>query len=82
MGGQEVVVQLGDRRNSGFCLMCGTSLIEPWNDYQCCTKCTARIQESLQIFAIKRKNRKSVGSFQKKSTQILRQVEPMGVPIK
>jgi hypothetical protein len=34
---------LGDRRNTGFCLMCGTDLILPWNDYQCCTKCTERL---------------------------------------
>ena len=36
---------LGDRRNSGFCLMCGTDLILPWNKFQCCTKCTKYINE-------------------------------------
>ena len=36
---------LGDRRNSGFCLMCGTDLITPWNNFQCCVKCTEYIEE-------------------------------------
>jgi hypothetical protein len=34
---------IGDRRNTGFCLMCGTDLMIPWNDYQCCGECTKRI---------------------------------------
>jgi len=34
---------IGDRRNTGFCLMCGTTLMIPWNDYQCCDNCTRRI---------------------------------------
>jgi len=36
---------LGDRRNSGFCLMCGVDLITPWNNFQCCSKCTEYIEE-------------------------------------
>ena len=34
------IILLGDRRNTGFCLKCGTDLVIPWNDYQCCTECT------------------------------------------
>ncbi len=79
MGGQEVIVQLGDRRNSGFCLACGTTLIQPWNDYQCCSNCTRSIQESLHQFELKRRKQKSVGSRMVKSEQILRQITPVGV---
>jgi hypothetical protein len=44
---------LGDRRNSGFCLMCGTDLLTPWNEFQCCSKCTAYIEEC-QVAAIEK----------------------------
>ena len=40
MGG---IILLGDRRNTGFCLNCGTDLLIPWNDYQCCVKCTEQL---------------------------------------
>ena len=44
---------LGDRRNSGFCLMCGADLITPWNEFQCCAKCTKYINEC-QVAAIEK----------------------------
>lgn len=44
---------LGDRRNSGFCLECGADLITPWNHFQCCSKCTAYIEEC-QVAAIEK----------------------------
>ena len=31
---------IGDRKNSGFCIRCGTDLLIPWNDFQCCDECT------------------------------------------
>ena len=80
--GREVIVQLGDRRNSGFCLSCGTSLIVPYNDYQCCPNCTLMIEENLNIFRHKRKKQKKVGTVQVQSKQILRQVAPIGETIK
>lgn len=47
------IITLGDRRNSGFCLMCGTDLITPWNEFQCCHKCTKYIEEC-QVAAIEK----------------------------
>ena len=46
---------IGDRRNSGFCLMCGGILIEPINSIQCCSECTKKIQNDIQEFHRKRK---------------------------
>jgi len=60
---------LGDRRNSGFCLMCGTDLIVPWNSFQCCAKCTEYI-EKCQVAAIekaKTPNRVKKGTILKRS---------------
>ena len=75
------IITMGDRRNSGFCLMCGTNLIQPWNDYQCCPVCTRTIVENLQAFESKRKRQKTVGMRPVKSHQIKRQAVPIGVPI-
>jgi len=84
MGGQEVIVTLGDRRNSGFCLMCGTDLIRPWNDYQCCSECTKKIEWA--IAETERKNRakkgKVGGQMVVDRRRILRQVAPIGKPVK
>ena len=35
---------IGDRRSTGYCIKCGTDLIVPWNDYQCCAECTKEIE--------------------------------------
>jgi len=35
---------MGSRLNSGNCVDCGTPLIYPYNDYQCCSSCTAKIE--------------------------------------
>ena len=75
------LIRMGDRRNSGFCLMCGTNLIQPWNDYQCCSDCTRTITENLQAFERKRKRQKSVGMRSAKTHQIKIQAVPIGVPI-
>jgi len=60
---------LGDRRNSGFCLMCGSDLIVPWNNFQCCAKCTAYIEECQKAAIEKSKNpnRAKKGMVLKKS---------------
>jgi hypothetical protein len=81
MGGREVIVQLGDRRNSGFCLMCGTNLIEPWNDYQCCTKCTGVIKGNLAALKTKQMGGVKTGSFVITKDKIARQVAPLGEPV-
>lgn len=75
------ILTMGDRRNSGFCLMCGTNLIQPWNDYQCCTKCTQTIVGNLQAFERKRKRQKKVGMRSAKAHQVKKQNVPIGVPI-
>ena len=76
------IIVPGDRRNSGFCLGCGTTLLQPWNDYQCCAGCTRNIVKCLEEFERKRKRQKSVGTRPVKSQQIFRQVAPMGEPVK
>ena len=84
MAGQDVIVKLGDRRNSGFCLKCGTTLIEV-NDYQCCSECTEFIEKSLVALEHKQKRSKDgkVGGMQVLDKRnVLRQVVPMGIPVK
>ncbi len=85
MGGQEAIVKLGDRRHSGFCLGCGTTLIQPANDYQCCSECTGEIEHALGKLEHKRKMAKDgkVGGMQVLDKRnILRQAVPMGIPVK
>jgi len=67
---------LGDRRHSGFCLMCGTDLMIPWNDYQCCTECTKFIQECQTITRMSKdkRSRKKILN----SRDIMRQAGPIG----
>ena len=52
---------LGDRRNTGYCLNCGTFLlIKPWNEYQCCPACTD-IMETVSRRELNRKKTKKDG---------------------
>ena len=64
-----MIKTLGDRRNSGFCLMCGADLITPWNNFQCCSKCTAYIEECQKAAIEKSKtpNRVKKGVFIQKN---------------
>ena len=80
MKGREVIVTLGDRRNSGFCLKCGATLIQPWNDYQCCAECTEYIEKCLYQLELKNKQKKGkVGGMKVVDRRnILRQVRPIG----
>jgi hypothetical protein len=39
-----LIINPGKRVGTGFCLMCGADLIVPWNDYQCCSECTGRLE--------------------------------------
>jgi len=84
MAGKEVIVQLGDRRGSGFCLKCGTDLIVPWNDYQCCAECTKYIEHCLLELKYKNQRKKGkVGGMRAVDRRnIMRQVRPLGVPVK
>ena len=85
MSGQEVIVTFGDRRNSGFCLKCGATLIQPYNDYQCCSECTEFIEGCLQKLAIKQKKSKSKkvgGMAVVDKRNVMRQVAPIGKPVK
>jgi len=85
MGGQEVIVKFGDRRNSGFCLQCGTTLLHPYNDYQCCVECTNYIEHCLLQLEKKRKRAKGkkIGGMQTLDKRsVLRQAIPMGIPVK
>lgn len=85
MGMREVIVTLGDRRNSGFCLKCGALLIQPYNDYQCCSKCTAYIQDCIKQLNIKKAKAKDgkVGGMRLiDNRNILKQVSPIGIPVK
>ena len=82
MGAREVIVTLGDRRNSGFCLMCGTDLIVPWNDYQCCYKCTKIIQGNIRAMLQKKKMGVKTGTSVLDKSQVARQVTSLGVPVK
>lgn len=83
MAGQDVIVKLGDRRNSGFCLKCGTDLIVV-NDYQCCSECTEFIEQCLAKLKHKNKVMKGkvggMGVIDKRS--VLRQAVPIGTPVK
>jgi len=73
---------LGDRLNSGFCLKCGSFLMLPMNDYQCCSGCTADIVRALAAFNYKRKMNAKVGSGRVHRAMINKQAMPIGVPVK
>ena len=85
MKGREVIVTFGDRRNSGFCLKCGSLLIQPVNDYQCCSECTEYIEWCLKKLEHKARHAKKgkIGGMRVVDRRnILRQVKPIGVPVK
>ncbi len=68
---------LGDRRNTGYCLMCGTLLmIEPWNEYQCCPKCT-EIIETVVKSTIAKKDPVPLGGKSILNKSIMRQLRPL-----
>jgi len=83
------IITLGSRIHSGFCLKCGVLLMHPYNDYQMCPECTEWIGYILKKFekkkAIANKKRKSVKtdkSHVMHSRNVMRQVAPIGVPVK
>ena len=65
----------GSRLDSGLCLLCGTVLLHPFNDFQTCSKCTKHIQQQLyKAEKIKRKtnpNKKKTGSIVDKRMVVL-----------
>lgn len=70
---------LGDRRNTGYCLRCGTYLmIIPWNEYQCCPPCTD-IMEVVSRRELTRKKTKKDGGGRMVilKPSIMRQLRPM-----
>ena len=71
-----MIETLGDRRNSGFCMMCGTDLIVPWNDYQCCSKCTQYIEQSVKTIRMSKDTRRHKRSIS--SRDVMRQIKPIG----
>ncbi len=85
---RKVVILQGDRKHSGSCLKCGAELLEPFNDYHCCTKCTEHIEECQDHTAFNKaafhdKGEKmpvKPGRVVVQSADILRQVIPMGAP--
>ena len=85
---KKVLITVGDRRHSGFCLKCGTDLLEPYNDYHCCTKCTTEVEECQDHTAFNKVNFTDKGEKMPvkpgriviQSSEILRQVIPMGAP--
>lgn len=83
------IINLGSRLHSGFCVKCGTLLMHPYNDYQMCQECTAWIEHQLKEFEKKRaaanKKKKSMRTDKSgvvASREIMRQVAPIGVPVK
>ena len=62
----------------------------PYNDYQCCSECTKNIQKALYEFEKKKrkftdkkkKMPKTSGRIVITSDRILRQVAPIGEPVK
>jgi len=71
-----MIIKPGDRIHTGFCLMCGADLIIPWNDYQCCTKCTGFIEEC-QAVTRRSKDKRRHKKFLN-SGDIMRQALPIG----
>lgn len=69
---------VGDRRNTGFCLSCGTTLLIPWNDYQCCVKCTEKIESIVRTTKNRQGKVRKVKKQVLKSNTIMRQAKPIG----
>ena len=73
-----IIIKPGERIHSGFCLMCGTDLIIPWNDYQCCTECTNKLEYHKKTAQMnKGKHRKKKRNILM-SDKVMRQVRPIG----
>ena len=72
------IIRPGQRVGTGFCLMCGTDLIVPWNDYHCCTECTGK-HEYHKKLAQRNSGKKNKGKKQAMtSDKIMRQIRPLG----
>jgi len=67
---------IGDRRSTGFCIKCGTDLMIPWNDYQCCPECTEELEYHKKV-AEQRKG-KAPGKKIMPSRNIMRQYKRLG----
>lgn len=73
---------LGDRLHSGFCLQCGAVLIEPINDFQCCSECTKAIMKAKYEFEKKRKKTKKMNNkLVIHAHRIAKQIMPIGGPV-
>ena len=72
------IIRPGQRFGTGFCLMCGTDLIIPWNDYQCCTECTGKLEYHKKL-AERNSGKKNKGKKHvMMSKDVMRQVRPIG----
>lgn len=69
---------IGDRRNTGFCIKCGTTLMIPWNDYQCCPGCTKELEYHKKVAEKKTGKTTKVGKKILTRYAIMRQRKPIG----
>jgi len=69
---------VGDRRNTGFCMMCGADLLLPWNDYQCCPKCTEKLAYIKKVTEQRKGKVRKVKKNVLKSNTVMRQRKPIG----
>lgn len=69
---------VGDRRNTGFCIKCGTELMVPWNDYQCCAKCTELLDSVVRVTKNRQGKVKKVRKQTLNKYAIMRQRKPIG----
>lgn len=71
---------MGSRLNSGYCVDCGATLILPYNDYQCCSQCTAKIEAIIRKTKGDKPKAKFLKPPKKKvldSRNILKQLRPI-----
>ncbi len=69
---------LGDRRNTGYCLKCGTLLmVTPWNEYQCCSPCTEIIETVARRELTRKPKKTGGGRMVILKPSIMRQLRPM-----
>ena len=69
---------VGDRRNTGFCIKCGSDLQIPWNDFQCCTKCTKKLEYLVKVTKDRKETVKKVGKKVLNRHAVMRQRKPIG----
>lgn len=69
---------IGDRRNTGFCIKCGKDLQIPWNDFQCCTKCTKKLEHLIGVTKKRKEKVTKVGKKVVNSRTVMRQRKPIG----